>query len=93
MKSVLFTFLLPYVSTLLGAAYNIQQALDGLGLHSVNFVERDPHGRIVGSYWSVQEAVTPILGLLVLATICIACWTILSGYVVAGPLRRRGLYR
>lgn len=51
MKGVHFTFLLPYVSTLLGAAYNIQHALDGLGLHSVNFVERDPHGRIVGSYF------------------------------------------
>jgi hypothetical protein len=87
MKGVLFTFFLPYVSTLLGAAYNIQQALDGLGLHSINFVERDPHGRIVGSYWSVEEAVTPILGLLVLAAICIACWTILSGYVVA---RKKG---
>jgi len=49
MKGVLFTFLLPYVFTLLGAAYNIQQALDGLGLHSINFMERDPHGRIVGS--------------------------------------------
>ena len=48
MKSVLFTFLLPYVSTLLGAAYNIQQALDGLGLHSVNFVEREERPKTLG---------------------------------------------
>jgi hypothetical protein len=87
MKDVLFTFLSPYASTLLGAAYNIQQALDGLGMHSINFVDRDPQGRIVASYWSAQEAVMPIFGLLFVATVWIACWTILSGYVVA---RKRG---
>jgi hypothetical protein len=72
MKNILFTFLLPYVSTLLGAAYNIQQALDGLGLHSINFVERDPHGRIVTSYWSAQEAVMPIFGSLIVGAVCMA---------------------
>ncbi|KAE8756098.1 hypothetical protein FSO04_30815 [Paraburkholderia madseniana] len=87
MKNILFTFLLPYISTSLGAAYNIQQALDGLGLHSINFVERDPQGGIVTSYWSAQEATMPIFGLLIVGTVCIACWTILSGYVVA---RKRG---
>lgn len=63
-------FLRPYFQFVVGASYSIQQSLDGLGMHGINFVERDPAGHIVNSYWSLDEAVVPIL-LAVSLFVCI----------------------
>lgn len=61
---VLELFFQPYLHFLLGAAYNIQQTLEGLGLRTSWFLARDDSGRVVGSYLSAYEAVTiPFAGL------------------------------
>ena len=58
-------FLQPYLSAILGAAFSLQQALEGLSLHGSNFLVTDTNGRIINSYWSVKEAVAlPLLFLL-----------------------------
>lgn len=77
------SFLLPYISFLYGAAYSIQQILEGIGLASSNFLERNEKGFIVGSYWSPAEAVTPILGLFLLYSIIIFFALLCAGFVIA----------
>ena len=58
-------FLQPYLSAILGAAYSLQQALEGLALHGSSFLVTDADGRIVGGYWSVRDAVAlPLLFLI-----------------------------
>lgn len=84
---MLRTFLYPYVSTLYGAAWNIQQNIEGLGIASSNVVERDPQGNIINSYWSPAEATLPILGMLALCNLALAVLFVLSGYVLG---RKRG---
>lgn len=79
---MLKVFFLPYLRFLAGAAYNVQQTLDGLHLHSSNFLEYGPDGHIVGSYWSASEAmILPLGGLIILAAI-IAIGILLAGYVI-----------
>lgn len=81
------TFLYPYASTLYGAAWNIQQNMEGLGVASSNFVQRDPQGHIVNSYWSPAQATIPLLGMLALYSLALAVLFVVSGYVLG---RKRG---
>jgi len=53
---VINAFIAPYVQMFYGAAYNVQQSLEGYGLSSSNFIELDDSGGIVGSYWSPAQA-------------------------------------
>jgi hypothetical protein len=84
---MLRTFLYPYVSTLHGAAWNIQQNMEGLGIASSNFVQRDPQGHIVSSYWSPAQATIPLLGMLAMCSLALAVLFVVSGYVLG---RKRG---
>jgi hypothetical protein len=84
---MLLTFLYPYVSILHGAAWNIQQNMEGLGIASSNVVQRDPHGHVVSSYWSPAQATIPLLGMLALCSLALAVLFVLSGYVLG---RKRG---
>lgn len=77
------SFFFPYIAFLYGAAYSIQQILEGIGLASSNFLERNEKGIIVGSYWSPAEAVTPILGFLLLYSIVLFCALLAAGFVIA----------
>jgi len=79
----LSSFFFPYIAFLYGAAYSIQQILEGIGLASSNFWERNEKGVIVGSYWSPAEAATPILGLLLLYSIVLFCALLAAGFVIA----------
>ncbi|MBO2583506.1 hypothetical protein [Shewanella algae] len=76
-------FFFPYIAFLYGAAYSIQQILEGIGLASSNFLERNEKGLIVGSYWSPTEAVIPILGLLLLYSIVLFFALLAAGFVIA----------
>jgi hypothetical protein len=84
---MLQTFLYPYVSTLYGAAWNIQQNMEGMGIASSNFVQRDKQGHIVSSYWSPAEATIPLLGILALCSLVLAVLFVVCGYVLG---RKRG---
>lgn len=77
------SFFFPYIAFLYGAAYSIQQVLEGVGLASSNFLERNEKGLIIGSYWSPAEAVTPILGLLLIYSIILLFALICAGFVIA----------
>lgn len=87
--NIIAEFLKPYLFAILGAAYSLQQALEGLSLHGSNFLVADADGRIINSYWSAQEAVAmPLLFLLVY--VCILSAGALSAVrVLAG---NRGLF-
>jgi hypothetical protein len=85
--NMLRTFLYPYVATLHGAAWNMQQNLEGLGITSSNFVQRDPQGHIVNSYWSPAQASIPLLGMLMLFSLVLAVLSVVTGYVLG---RKRG---
>lgn len=74
---------MPYASFLYGAAYNLQQILDGLGIHSSNFITRNEAGVINGSYWSPSEATLVPLGALVLMSLILCLLLPICGYVVA----------
>ncbi|HBO3911253.1 hypothetical protein ACM79C_06155 [Pseudomonas aeruginosa] len=61
-------FFAPYLKVLYGAAYNIHQTLEGLGITSSSFIERAADGQVTGGGWSPAEAVLPIFGALILLT-------------------------
>ena len=65
-------FLQPYLQFLLGAAYNVQQTLEGLHIWTAGFAVRDKADRIVGGYWSATEAVAVPFGMLLLYAIALA---------------------
>lgn len=82
------SFFHPYSNFLHGAAYNLHQILEGLGVASSSFIERDSAGKIIGSYWSPDQAVVITLGYLVLlALVMIPCLAAAS-YTVGN---KRGL--
>lgn len=81
---MLRTFFYPYFSLIYGAAWNIQQSLEGLGLTSSNFIEHDRAGNVMSSYWSPAQAVLPILGLLVVLVFALSMLFVLAGYVLRG---------
>lgn len=68
---LLADFLLPYIKFLHGAAYSLHQILEGLGVTSSSFLQRDAAGKITGSYWSADEGMMPTLGALALLVILI----------------------
>lgn len=72
---------------LTGAAWSIQQSLDGLGVVSTSFVTRDSGGALTGSYWSPGQAVLPILGALCLFSMLLSACLVTAGYVLG---RRKG---
>lgn len=87
MHTMFMKFFEPYFFFLLGAAYNIQQSLEGLGLSSSNFLIRDESGAVISSYFSTQEAAMAPLGLLLLYSILLLLALLLSGYVIG---RKKG---
>lgn len=50
-------FFHPYAKFLHGAAYNLHQILEGLGVVTSTFTGRNEAGQITGTYWSPDEAV------------------------------------
>jgi hypothetical protein len=78
-------FLKPYLAVLVGAAFNLQQTLEGLGLRSSAFpVFDDTQTKIVGSYWSATEATEgPLLILFGVACVIllmfVAAWRVVAG--------------
>ncbi|NIA70062.1 hypothetical protein HBA54_15765 [Pelagibius litoralis] len=87
--SILVDFFAPYVRFLHGAAYNIQQNTEGLGIHSSHFLVRDATGNIVGSYWSPGEAAVTILGILVLYYLGLILLVSLATYILG---RMKGVF-
>ena len=78
-------FLQPYLQFLLGAAYSIQQTLEGLGLRTSWFLTSDESGRVVGSYLSAQGAVSiPFFGLLAYSVLLVVAM-LLAIKRFAGP--------
>jgi hypothetical protein len=77
---MIHVFFKPYASVLIGAAYNIQQTLEGLGIWTSSFVERDNSGRIVNAYWSATEAMALPLGLLLVYSTVMVLLALLAGY-------------
>lgn len=65
-------FFYPYVKFFHGAAYNLHQILEGLGLVSSTLAGRDDAGKFIGTYWSPDEAMVVTLGyLMMLSTLLI----------------------
>jgi len=75
-------FFLPYLGFLNGAAYNVQQTLEGFGLTSSNFIERDTTGKIIGSYWSASEAIVVSFGALIIYSFVLFISLLMSGFVL-----------
>lgn len=85
---MLINFLRPYISILYGAASNIEQSLEGLGVVSSNFVKWNEQGIITESYWSPAQVAQSIFGLFILCVpILFLLWGT-AGYVVG---RKKGL--
>jgi hypothetical protein len=80
MFNLLSKFFYPYIQFLMGAAYSIQQTLEGLGIATSNFLVRDSSGKIINSYWSVFEAVLPTLGILLIYSFLLCCAFCVAGY-------------
>jgi hypothetical protein len=78
---------LPYAAFLIGAAYNVLQTLDALGVLSTNFVVRDTSGRITASYWSPSEAMLTPFALLVIVFSILFVGFCVAGYCLG---RRKG---
>ncbi|WP_176059077.1 hypothetical protein [Paraburkholderia sp. BCC1876] len=81
------TFFTPYLLPLYGAAWNIQQSLEGLGVSSSYFVSSDPTGPALVSSWSPGVHVMAIFGLLFVAMICVFICVLWAGYILA---RKKG---
>jgi hypothetical protein len=82
-------FFEPYVLFLLGAAYNVQQTLEGLRLRSSSFLVQDADGNIVQSYWSPFEAAMFSLLVLLLYSLLLFGFLLVAAYILG---RRRGIY-
>jgi hypothetical protein len=82
-------FLQPYLSAILGAAYSLQQALEGLSLHGSGFLITDADGRISGGYWSARDAAA-------LPLLCLIAYVCVLGVVGLTAVRtlagKRGLF-
>lgn len=82
------SFLKPYLRFLYGAAYNLHQILEGLGVASSNFTQRDEKGNIVGSYWSPGESMMVEFGLLIFLAVLMIPLLAAASYTVG---KRKGL--
>lgn len=88
MLNILIKFAYPYVTLLMGAAYSIQQALEGAGIVSSNFLVRDAAGRIINSYWSPAEAMYLPFGALLLYCLILSFGFCAAGYALS---RKKGV--
>lgn len=76
------SFFHPYSAFLHGAAYNLHQILEGLGVVSSSFTERDATGKIIGGYWSPDEAMVITLGYLVMLSLLLIPLLSAAAYTV-----------
>jgi hypothetical protein len=74
----LFEFLSPYVRFFHGAAYNLHQTLDGLGISSAGFIEQAADGGLVGGF-APGEAVVPVLVAIMFLALCSLPLVLLAG--------------
>lgn len=89
MKFTIIGFFRPYFDFLYGAAYNLHQVLEGLGITSSNFVEHDAAGHISTSYWSPNEAMLPLFGMLIIFSLLLLIPLLsMAAYTLS---RRKGL--
>jgi hypothetical protein len=76
-------FFHPYIAPLIGAAYNIQQTLEGLGLSGSSFIVKDESGNIVNGYWSPSQAIYAPFGGLIILLIVSVLFALCAAYVLA----------
>ncbi|WP_122568821.1 hypothetical protein [Pseudomonas viridiflava] len=75
-------FLYPYVKFLHGAAYNLHQILEGLGVVSSTFTGRNEAGQITGTYWSPDQAMVITLGYLMMLSLLLIPLLAAAAYTV-----------
>jgi len=75
-------FFYPYVKFLHGAAYNLHQILEGLGVVSSIFTGRNDAGQIIGTYWSPDEAMVNTLGYLIVLSLLLIPLLAAAAYTV-----------
>jgi hypothetical protein len=88
MSISIVSFFHPYSKFLHGAAYNLHQILEGLGVVSSSFTERDDAGKIIGGYWSPDEAMVITLGYLVMLSLLMIPLLATAAYTVG---KKRGV--
>jgi len=81
-------FFYPYVKFLHGAAYNLHQILEGLGVVSSTFTGRNEAGQITGTYWSPDEAMVITLGYLMMLSLLLIPLMAAAAYTVG---KKRGV--
>jgi len=81
-------FFYPYATFLHGAAYNLHQILEGLDVVSSSFTERDIAGKIIGGYWSPDQAMVITLGYLMMLSLLVIPLLAATAYTVG---KRQGL--
>ncbi|WP_214511303.1 hypothetical protein [Pseudomonas brassicacearum] len=81
------SFFHPYVKFLHGAAYNLHQILEGLGVVSSTFTGRNDAGQITGTYWSPDEAMMTTLGYLMMLSLLLIPLLAATAYTVG---KKRG---
>lgn len=82
------SFFHPYTTFLHGAAYNLHQILEGLDVVSSSFTERDAAGKIIGGYWSPDQAMVITLGYLVMLSLLVIPLLAAAAYTVS---KKQGL--
>ena len=82
------TFFYPYLKFLHGAAYNLHQILEGLGVVSSTFNGRNDAGQIIGTYWSPDEAMVNTLGCLMMLSLLLIPLLAAAAYTVG---KKRGV--
>ena len=82
------SFFHPYTTFLHGAAYNLHQVLEGLDVVSSSFAERDAAGKIIGGYWSPDQAMVITLGYLVILSLLVIPLLAAAAYTVS---KKQGL--
>ncbi|WP_165669152.1 hypothetical protein [Metapseudomonas otitidis] len=84
---MLIEFFAPYVRFFHGAAYNLHQTLDGLGMSSTGFIERAADGSLISGF-APGQAVLPVFAALILLALCTIPAILLTGYILG---RKQGL--
>ncbi|WP_053214540.1 hypothetical protein [Pseudomonas sp. Q12-87] len=82
-------FFYPYVKFLHGAAYNLHQILEGLGVVSSTFTGRNDAGQITGTYWSPDEAMVITLGYLMMLSLLLIPLLAAAAFTVS---KKRGVF-
>jgi hypothetical protein len=81
-------FFHPYIKFLHGAAYNLHQILEGLGVVSSTFTGRNDAGQITGTYWSPDEAMVLMLGYLMMLSLLLIPLLAAAAFTVS---KKRGV--